>query len=44
MEYEKEIAIMARALNDEQIENILPGYKNIYKQIKSMRNYIIVSI
>ena len=39
MEYEKEIAIMARALNDEQIENILPGYKNIYKQIKSMRNY-----
>ncbi len=39
MEYEKEIAIMARALNDEQIENILPGYKNIYNQIKSMRNY-----
>lgn len=39
MEYEKEIAIMARALNDEQIENILPGYKNIYKKIKSMRNY-----
>ena len=34
MEYDEEIAIMARALNDEQIENILPGYKNIYNQIK----------
>ena len=39
MEYDEEIAIMARALNDEQIENILPGYKNIYNQIKRMRNY-----
>lgn len=29
----RKLAIMARALNDEQIENILPGYKNIYKQI-----------
>ena len=39
MEYDEEIAIMARELNDEQIENILPGYKNIYNQIKRMRNY-----
>ena len=27
MEYEKEIAIMARALNNKRIENILPGYQ-----------------
>ena len=39
MEYDEEIAIMARELNDEQIENILPGYKKIYNQIKRMRNY-----
>ena len=39
MEYDEDIARLARELNDEQIENILPGYKNIYNQIKRMRNY-----
>ena len=35
----RQITISARELNDEQIESILPGYKNIYIQVESMRNY-----
>lgn len=33
------ISIGERALEDKQLESILPEYKNIYKQIEKMRRY-----
>ncbi len=35
----KSLTIGVRELDNEQIKSILPGYENIYKQIKSMREY-----
>lgn len=35
----KSLTIGVRELDDKQMESVLPGYENIYKQIESMREY-----